>query len=103
MKCSVQRLRQDGCRKKGVLPSVVKGSLSVDELTQSAFGRAVRVARLVDSQRPSAAPEVIPSLFDVSLLQISTDRIVLAGFERITSPEGIRDVMQTWVAEISRE
>jgi hypothetical protein len=99
MICKVSRLRARGIRVSAKTEEATTGDLRVNELTQSAFGRAVRVAQLLHPTRPSAVPELLPPLFDVQLLQLDKEQIVLSGIERECVDGQFIDYAQTWLAQ----
>jgi hypothetical protein len=102
MICNVSRLRARGVRISAKTDNATTGDLRVNELKQSAFGRAVRVAQLLHPSRPAAVPELLPPLFDAQLLQIDKERLVLSGIERECLDGVFIDYAQTWVAERQR-
>lgn len=99
MICNVSRLRARGVRISAKTDNATTGDLRVNELKQSAFGRAVRVAQLLHPSRPTAVPELLPPLFDAQLLQIDKEKIVLSGIERECVDGQFVDYAQTWLAE----
>lgn len=99
MICKVARLRARGVRVSAPGTEVTTGDLSIDELTQSAFGRCVRVAHLRHPTRPTAVPELLPPLFDPQMLQVEKNNIVLSGIERECVDGQLVDYAQTWLAE----
>jgi hypothetical protein len=103
MLCKVTRLRARGIRVATSTAEVTTGDLSIDEMAQSAFGRAVRVAHLRHPTRPTAVPELLPSLFDPQMLQMEKNRMVLAGIERELIDGQMVDFAQTWVAEYQKQ
>lgn len=66
------------------------------------LGRSSRLARVVDGvelrdSKPYIGPAP-PPLYDVTVIAMTADYIVLSGFERITSPVGgQKDYAQSWV------
>jgi len=103
MICKVTRLRARGIRVSAPTVEVTTGDLSIDELTQSAFGRTVRVAHLRHPTRPSAVPELLPPLFDPQMLQLEGNNIVLTGIERECVDGQFVDYAQTWLAEYQKQ
>ena len=103
MICKVTRLRARGIRVSSPTAEVTTGDLSIDEMTQSAFGRAVRVARLRHPTRPTAVPELLPSLFDPQMLQVEGNNMVLTGIERELIDGQMVDYAQTWLAEYQKQ
>lgn len=99
MKFTVQRLRVRGVRVKMERSAGVLGELIVNDMPASAFGRPIRVARLLHPERPTGAAELLPPLLDVQLLQVSEQRLVLAGIERELRDGEMTDYAQTWLAE----
>ena len=99
MICKVSRLRARGIRVSTKTNDAITGDLRVNELRQSAFGRAVRVAQLLHPSRPTAVPELLPPLFDAQLLQLDKEKIVLSGIERECVNGQYVDYAQTWLAE----
>jgi hypothetical protein len=101
MIATVVRLRVRGVRVKRDGAALAVGDLQVAEMTASAFGRAVTVARLLHAVRPMAVPELLPPLFDVKLLKMTKDRLILSGIECETVDGQLTDYAQTWLAEIA--
>ena len=100
MICQVSRLRNRGIRVSTKEAKPALGDLRVTEMTQSAFGRAVRVAQLLHPSRPMAAPELLPQLFDVNLIKVENGNLVLTGFERELIDGKLVDFAQTWLARL---
>jgi len=73
------------------------GQLTVTEERDELLHRTCRVARVIDDfRRPT---NVLPPLFDATLLWMSNDQMVLTGFERDDSIGSITDYAQTWLCE----
>ena len=100
MQCDVVRLRVRGVRLLAASHLPVTGLLELDELQASAFGRALRIARLLDPERPLGTAELIPPRLDAQLLQIRQQRLVLTGIERLATETGMTDYAQTWVVMV---
>jgi hypothetical protein len=103
MICKVTRLRARGIRVSAPAAEVTTGDLSIDEMAQSAFGRAVLVAHLRHPTRPTAVPELLPPLFDPQMLQVEKNNMVLSGIERELIDGQFVDYAQTWLAEYQPE
>ncbi len=103
MICKVTRLRTRGVRVSAPAAKVTTGDLSIEEMTQSAFGRCVRVAHLRHPTRPTAVPELLPPLFDPQMLQVERNNMVLSGIERELVDGQFVDYAQTWLAEYQPE
>lgn len=102
MICDVSRLRERGVRISAADARPTAGDLLVSEMTRTAFGRALRIAQLLHPTRPYAAPELLPQLFDVQLIRIQKDELVLTGFERVQIDEKFVDFAQTWLAQVQK-
>jgi hypothetical protein len=98
---SVTRLRVKGVRVRSDAGVPAVGELKVEEFAKSAFGRTVKVARLTHPERPLSAPELLPPLFDVTLLKMDKEHLVLAGIERESIEGRITDYAQTWLARMT--
>lgn len=75
----------------------VRGRLAVGNMRIPDLGRPCIVARLMDG-------EAVPELMDAVLLSTKGDRLILAGYERITNSVGaLVDYAQTWMLEARPE
>ena len=95
MEFSVLRLRCNGRplpRRDWMNQTPVAGDLRVDQLYVKDLRRSVRIARVLDPQRPMK-PDELPMLFDPVLLAMSPQAFTLIGFERI---EGV-DYARSWL------
>ena len=101
MMASVTRLRVKGVRVRSDAGATTVGELRVEEFVKSAFGRTVKVARLMHPDRPLSVPELLPPLFDVKLLKMENNFLVLAGIERESTEGQITDYAQTWLARMT--
>lgn len=101
MKASVIRLRDKGVRVRSSAGAAAVGELRDEEFVASAFGRTVKVARLLHRERPQSVPELLPSLFDVELLKLDQETMVLAGIERESIEGRLTDFAQTWLARLT--
>ena len=99
MLCKVTRLRARGIRVSAKTDEAATGDLRIKERAQSAFGRAVMVAQLLDPTRPTAVPELLPPLFDPQLLQMQGNQMVFSGIERECIGGEFVDYAQTWLVE----
>ena len=70
----------------------VRGDLRVEQVYDEELRRYVRLARLLDPQRPVEADQ-FPPLLDAALMAMSPLAFTLAGFERIDSVE----YAQSWL------
>ena len=95
MEFSVLRLRRNGRplpqREWGNREPTV-GDLRVEQLYDETLRRRVRIARVLNLQRPKN-PDELPTLFDPILLAMSQQALTLTGFERV---EGV-DYAQSWL------
>ena len=80
----------------------VAGELIVVEARDSVLNRHTRVAKLNDPN--TGAPIGIPSLLDVQLTELTRERMILSGIERIEDGPllKIEDFAQTWVCWLAR-
>jgi hypothetical protein len=101
MMATVSRLRVRGVRIGAKASAPATGDLKVEEFVASGFGRAVKVARLLHPERPLSVPELLPPLFDVTLLQMDKEHLVLAGIERESIEGRVTDFAQTWLARFA--
>lgn len=99
---TVTRLRVRGVRVRVDKDAVAAmGDLRVEDLAHSAFGRPMRVAHLTHPERPQSVPELLPPLFDVKLLKLDKEAMVLAGIERESVDGKLVDYAQTWLARFT--
>lgn len=73
------------------------GDLTIHEERDPVLNRHTRVARL---REPSTrAPLPVPMLLDAQLLELTRERMILSGIERLVAPVILRveDMAQTWV------
>lgn len=101
MMATVTRLRVRGVRVRNDASVPTTGDLKVDELARSAFGRSMRVAHLTHPERPQFVPELLPPLFDVKLLKLDKEAMVLAGIERESIEGRLTDFAQTWLVRFA--
>jgi hypothetical protein len=69
-----------------------RGDLRVEQMYDEELRRYVRIARLLDSDRPVNADQ-LPPLLDAALMAMSPLAFTLAGFERVESVE----YAQSWL------
>ena len=73
----------------------VTGELLVEEHHDQALGRTARTAKLRDPRRPRDG-DLLPVLYDVQLLWIAPQGMMLIGFERIVAGGAATDYAQSW-------
>jgi hypothetical protein len=59
-----------------------------------------RVATLFSGNKPDAK-NILPDLFDPTVLEISTQTLQVRGYERVNGREGVHAVLQEWLCEES--
>lgn len=92
----VLRVRREGVpipRWQQSQASWTEGCLSILEERDDQLRRSLLVGRFMADAGGGA--DLLPALFDVRLLQLSCERLVLGGFER--DPLTGRDTAQTWL------
>lgn len=92
----VLRVRRQGApipRWQQSQASWVEGLLAIREERDEQLNRSFLVARLRGHAGQSC--DSLPALFDARLLQLTSERLVLGGFER--DPLTGRDTAQTWL------
>jgi hypothetical protein len=73
------------------------GHLTIREEHDKALHRTCRIARVVKVNR--FAENLLPPLFDATLIWMSNDQMAITGFERDTSTGSLTDYAQTWLCE----
>lgn len=68
------------------------GDLRVEQAFDQALRRYVRLARLLDPQRP-VQPDRLPPLYDPTIMAMSPLAFTLSGFERVDAI----DYAQSWL------
>lgn len=68
------------------------GDLRVEQVFDEHLHRYVRLARLIDPDRPAAADQ-LPPLYDATIMAMSPLAFTLTGFERL---DGV-DYAQSWL------
>jgi hypothetical protein len=77
-----------------------EGQLTITEERDDVLHRTTRVARVIEVEpRPI---NLLPPLFDATLLWMSNDQMALTGFERVDSTGDYTDYAQTWLCEQAR-
>ncbi|KXB32529.1 hypothetical protein AT959_02270 [Dechloromonas denitrificans] len=73
------------------------GDLTVHEERDEVLNRYTRVAKVRSTEKGN--PLLVPCLLDAQLLEVTRERLVLSGIERIEQPciAKIEDFAQTWV------
>ncbi|XPJ79403.1 hypothetical protein ACNSPR_31110 [Klebsiella pneumoniae] len=74
-----------------------RGDLSIGERKSDDLQRVVRYACL---EAHAGEPAFNPVLYDPQVLWMHDARFVLTGFERVTTPLGVADYVQSWLCEI---
>jgi len=95
MQFSVVRIREHGRplpRRELANRTPARGDLRIEQGFDAVLRRYVRVARLVDPQRPVDADR-LPPLLDPALLAMSPLAFTLSGFERVDEI----DYAQSWL------
>lgn len=98
MRVYVKRLRSRGVvlnRSQRASEPEAQGELFVEERMDSMLKRSVRVARLL-STSDGIKRELLPPLWDVTLVAMAQNGFTLAGFERIGNCRGNADFAQSW-------
>lgn len=103
MRCTLIRHRDQGAlipRHRQAFIHRPEGDLQVREEYAKTLGRHLLVARLLDGA--GRALEGVPPLFDVQVVQITIDTILLSGYERLRDDKGVKlqDFSQTWEAKV---
>jgi len=75
----------------------VVGEMTITEQRDDVLHRISRVARVIDFQRRPM--DLLPPLFDATLLWMSNDQLALTGFERDDTTGTATDFAQTWLCE----
>jgi hypothetical protein len=73
------------------------GQLTIIEEHDKLLHRVTRVARVIELERRPV--NLLPPLFDATLLWMSNDQMALAGFERVDTTGDYTDYAQTWLCE----
>jgi hypothetical protein len=100
MKVAVVCLRSKGRRvPKWLLHRAQRfeGHLTITEETDKDLHRTSRVARIIEVERRPV--EVLPPLFDATLLWMNYDQMAITGFERVDTTGDFTDYAQTWLCE----
>lgn len=74
---------------------VLTGDLLVEEHYEHGLGRNARTAKLKDPCRPREG-DLLPILFDVQLLWVAPQGLMLTGFERVDAGGSVIDYAQSW-------
>lgn len=95
----LHRLRDHGVpipRYQFAFKATVAGELVVHEERDALLNRHTRVARLRDIASGAA---LLAQLFDVQLVELTRERMVLSGLERVEDQAilKVQDFAQTWV------
>ena len=99
-KVSVTCLRRRGIRIGNYRNADIElgvGRLVVEEVNDSEMKRAIKMVRLLDSEK--RPPDQLVPLRDVTLLWLKDDRMVIAGIERVADRNGPCEYAQTWLCE----
>jgi hypothetical protein len=100
MRFTVVRMRYQGRalpRRELANRERAMGDLRVEQVFDEELRRYVRMARLLDADRPTA-PDQLPPLFDPAIMAMSPLAFTLAGFERINAV----DYAQSWLVTTHR-
>lgn len=105
MKVNLHRLRERGWpipKYQFAFKPTLEGELTLHEERDAVLNRYTRVARLRAIEPASGA--LVPALLDAQLLELTRERIILSGIERIEEPalSKIEDFAQTWVCWLSQ-
>ena len=73
------------------------GQLTIVEERDKVLHRTTRVARVIAFER--RAVDLLPPLFDATLIWMNNDQMALTGFERDDASGGQIDYAQTWLCE----
>jgi len=74
------------------------GEMTITEQRDDVLHRISRVARVIDFQRRPI--DLLPPLFDATLLWMSNDQLAVTGFERVDTTGDFTDFAQTWLCEV---
>lgn len=77
------------------------GDLTVHEERDEVLNRYTRVAKVRSTEKGN--PLLVPRLLDAQLLEMTKERLVLSGIERVEDPVilKVEDFAQTWVCWMS--
>ena len=98
MRVRVKLMRRHGVRlsrQEFANAPAVEGTLSAAYLKTCLF------ANLADVTNPVAGP-LVPPLYQVILVGLGNDVLVLRGIERVQTPEGRMGAAQEWHCEVLR-
>ena len=98
MRFKVQRIRAHGivlARGQRAATPEARGDLFVEEHADEALRRTVRMARLL-SASDGIKRELLPPLFDVTLVAMAQSGFTLTGFERIGNGREDAEYAQSW-------
>jgi hypothetical protein len=76
--------------------SPLVGDLRIEEVSDQALRRYVRLARLVNVSRPRDR-DALATLFDPTLIAMSSLAFTLSGFERV----GEQDFAESWLVRFA--
>ena len=74
------------------------GEMTITEQRDDLLHRISRVARVIDFQRRPI--DLLPPLFDATLLWMSNDQLAVTGFERVDTTGDFTDFARTWLCEV---
>ncbi|MEO5699276.1 MAG: hypothetical protein ABIS17_01185 [Casimicrobiaceae bacterium] len=100
MQFTVLRMRYRGRtlpRREMVNGTTACGDLRVEQVFDDELHRYVRLARLLDPQRP-VDPDQLPPLYDPAIMAMSPLAFTLSGFERLDAV----DYAQSWLVTRAR-
>ncbi len=99
MLVQIHRLRERGRplpKHQFAFKQAIAGCLSVHEERDSLLNRHTRVARLRETENSN---ELLPALRDAQLIEMTRERLILSGIERLEdiTINRVEDFAQTWV------
>lgn len=101
MKTTILEMRDLGVtRPKGSLRAQTshKGELEIIDTRENSYNRILKLANLKNE-----SGKVIKTLYNVSILWLTDDKIGLTGFERVRKDGDLVDYAQSWVCRIDSQ
>jgi hypothetical protein len=75
-----------------------KGDLEIIDTRENSYNRIMKLANLKDDNG-----KVIKTLYNVSILWLTDDKIGLTGFERVQKDGDLIDYAQSWICRIDSQ